>query len=263
VIDMSRCASEEEARRAGLAYEYLKQRVYSFVAGKAKTATTSHYTNWLRTWWRPIWPRLEFFAETEQLSRIIVASRHAARPIFVFLSRSLFPTESLQLFAYADDYSFGILQSGFHWTWAVGIGSKIKEDTRYTGEIWETFPWPQEPSEAQVASIAAAARELRVVRGALMRENNWSLRDLYQSAEVPGPHPLNEAQGALDHAVGEAYGIPLGQEIPEFLLELNQLLAEDANAGRTICGPGLPKHVDPNDPRWTSTDCIEPPALES
>ncbi len=261
VIDMSRCATESSARQGGSAFTYLQKRVYPLVQQKATTATTDHYKNWLRTWWRPFWPRVDFLAEIDQLHRIVVCSRHAARPIFTFLSRRFFPTESLQLFGYADDYSFGVLQSICHWGWAVAVGSKIKDDTRYTSDVWERYPWPQDPTDAQVTAVVAASRNLRRVRAELMETNGWSLRQLYQSAEVPGPHPLNDAQAALDAAVNDAYGLPPNQDSLEFLLELNQLVAEDEAAGRTVRGPGLPPHLDPKDPRWTSTDCIQPPPL--
>ena len=100
--------------------------------------------------------------------------------------------------------------------------------------------------------------------------NDWSLRDLYRSAEVDGPHPLKEAQAALDAAVEAAYGKPADQEATEFLLEMNLALAEMEAEGETIQGPGLPRvdgeeldspHLKPHDPRWFSTDCIEPPPL--
>lgn len=98
-----------------------------------------------------------------------------------------------------------------------------------------------------------------------MEQNDWSLRDLYRSAEVEGPHPLKDAQAALDAAVEAAYGKPADQEATEFLLEMNLALAEDEAAGETIQGPGLPlvagEALDPKDPRWFSTDCIEPPPL--
>lgn len=74
-----------------------------------------------------------------------------------------------------------------------------------------------------------------------MAENSWSLRDLYQAAEVSGPHPLEEAQTALDEAVEAAYGKPGDQEATEFLLEMTLALAEDEAAGETIQGPGLPR----------------------
>lgn len=263
VVDMSRCELEGDAKQGGAAYDYLKKHVYAFVRDKANTANEEHYKEWLRAWWRPWRPRLDFLARVEGLTRIVVCSRHAARPIFAFMSREFFPTESLQLFGFDDDYSFGILQSSFHWRWAMGVGSKIEERIRYTGEVWETFAWPQEPSELHIVAVASAAQALRAIRDRLMRENNWSLRDLHQSAEVSGPHPLNDAQTVLDRAVADAYGIPPDQDIPEFLRELNQLLAEDEKSGRTITGPGLPKDVDPKDPRWTTTDCIQPASIDT
>jgi hypothetical protein len=99
------------------------------------------------------------------------------------------------------------------------------------------------------------------MRAELMAANHWSPRQLLQSAEVEGPHPLKDAQAALDAAVADAYGMPPDQGAIEFLLELNQLVAEDEAQGRKVRGPGLPDHLDPKDPRWTSTDCIEPPPI--
>lgn len=139
------------------------------------------------------------------------------------------------------------------------MGTRLKSDIRYTSTVWKTFPWPQDPSESDVLAVAEAARALRATRRRLMAENGWSLRALYQSAEVAGPHPLKDAQATLDAAVDQAFGRPSGQEATEFLLELNLALAEDEAAGITIQGPGLPSSVDPKDPRFTSTDCIEPP----
>jgi hypothetical protein len=261
VIDMSRCESEAEAKQGGAAFEYLRKNVYAFVREKANTATEEHYKEWLQAWWRPWRPRLDFLEQIVGLPRIVVCSRHALRPVFVFMSRDFFPTESLQLFGFADDYSFGILQSSFHWCWVLGIGSKIADRARYTGDIWQSLPWPQEPPESQIAAVVAAARGLRAVREKMMRENNWSLRELYQSADVEGSHALNDAQATLDSAVADVYGKSPDQDTAGFLLELNQLLAEDEKLGRPITGPGLPKHLDPNDPRWLSTDCIEPPPI--
>ena len=94
-----------------------------------------------------------------------------------------------------------------------------------------------------------------------MEDNAWSLRLLLQAAEVEGPHPLKDVQAALDAAVADAYGMPPDQSPTEFLLELNQLVAEDEEQGRKVRGPGLPDHLDPKDPRWFSPDCIEPPPV--
>jgi hypothetical protein len=165
----------------------------------------------------------------------------------------------MKVFAFNDDYTFGIVQSVLHWEWTKAKGSRVRADIQYTNDVWTTFPWPQEPSEAEVIGVAEAARNLRHVRDTLMKDNGWSLRALYQAAEVPGPHPLKDAQTALDDAVRAAYGMPADQEATEFLLELNKLVAEDEAAGHQVQGPGVPRGLDPKDARWTSDDCIEPP----
>ena len=261
-VDLSLCASLEEAEAAGSAFQYVEEHVLPFVRHKAETATTAHYTKWLETWWRPRTPRLKFFGKLGKLTRLVVCSCHASRPVFVFLSRDFIPTHSLQVFAFEDDYSYGVLQSNLHWSWTKAVGTRIKEDIRYTSEVWYTYPWPQEPSIHAVEQVADAARTLRAVRNTLMAANNWSLRKLHQASEVDGTHPLKDAQADLDHAVAAAYDIPPGQEITDFLLELNLCLVEDEADGQSVQGPGLPAGLDPKDPRWFSTDCIEPPPLE-
>jgi hypothetical protein len=190
----------------------------------------------------------------------MMCSKVQSRPVIAFASARFAPNDTIQVFAFDDDYSFGIIQSSLHWEWTKAKGGKVTERIRYTNEVWTTFPWPQEPPEADVVAVAAAARNLRRVRDTLMKENGWSLRALYQAAEIPGPHPLKDAQAALDQAVQQAYGMPADQEATEFLLELNQLVAEDEAQGRAVQGPGVPKGCNPRDPRWISDDCIEPPS---
>ncbi len=264
-IWLAKSASESDAAAiGGAAFDYLKKHVYTLVRERAESGKeTDDYKTWLKTWWRAQKPRLEFFARVEQKHRVIVCSSPQARPVFVFLSSRFVPVDTLYVFAYADDYSFGIIQSSFHWRWTKAKGGRVRADYRYTSEVWRTFSWPQDPTDKQVAAVAAAGRLLRGVRDTLMAENEWSLRQLYQAAEVEGPHPLKDAQAALDAGVGDAFGIPVDQDPLEFLLELNQLVVEDEELGRKVRGPGLPDHLDPKDPRFTSSDCIEPPPVEN
>jgi hypothetical protein len=256
VIDMSSCETEAAARKGGRAFEFLRAKILPYVRSKGTT-----YEGWLDRWWQPWRPREDFFRLVAGKKRLVACSAHAARGVFMFLSLRLFPTHSLQLFGFDDDYSFGVLQSTAHWQWAVTLGSRIEERIRYTNEVWSTFPWPQEPSEPEVVAVAAAGRSLRGVHDTLMKQNGWSLRALYQASEIPGSHPLKDAQAALDDAVRAAYGMPADQEATEFLLELNRLVAEDEADGRAVQGPGVPRGLDPQDPRWMSDDCIEPPPL--
>ncbi|MBK6519551.1 MAG: hypothetical protein IPG04_36815 [Polyangiaceae bacterium] len=167
------------------------------------------------------------------------------------------PTDTTKLFAFDDDYSCWHPPVRAPLAWTKAKGGKVTERIRYTTEVWQTS-WPQEPTEAEVAAVAAAGRDLRRARPELM-EAQLPLRALYQAAEGAGPHPLKDAQAALDEAVRKAYSMPAGAEATEFLLEMNKLVAEDEAEGRPVQGPGLPRGLDPKDPRWTSDDCIQPP----
>lgn len=259
--------TEDAAQAASPAgFRHLREHVYPPIAERAADAkATSDWRTWLKRWWHPQKGRDTFRQSTAEMSRLAACVRVQTRPIFFFLSNRFVASDSLQLFAFDDDYTFGIIQSSLHWAWAKAKGGRLKSDIRYTSAVWKTFPWPQEPTLHNVVTVAQASRALRATRNRLMAENGWSLRDLYRAAEVQGPHPLKEAQAALDAAVESAYGKPPDQEATEFLLEMNLALAEDEAAGDPIQGPGLPKvngdALNPKDPRWFSTDCIEPPPL--
>lgn len=261
-IDLRSAKTEAEAeQQGGNGFVHLQTHVYPTIRLRADSSSaTDHYRSWLSCWWKPHWGRDEFFALIAGWTRLLVCPKVSSRPSFALISTLFVPTNTMQVFAFDDDYSFGIIQSTQHWEWTKAKGGKVNERIRYTGEVWSTFPWPQAPTEAEVVAVAEAARNLRKVRDTLMKDNGWSLRALYQAAEVAGPHPLKNAQAALDDAVRAAYQMPADQEATEFLLELNKLVAEDEAAGHAVKGPGLPPGLDPRDPRFTSDDCIEPPS---
>ena len=257
------CQDEQAAADVGgQAFAHLKENL--FPAVKERAESDGHYAHWIKTWWKPYQPHSEFFTGLAGKGRMIACSNTQARPIFAFLSTAFVPTCTMQVFAYDDDYSFGIIQSKLHWEWAKAKGGKVRTTPRYTADVWRTFPWPQQPPASIVERVAAAARVLRETRRAMMAENNWHLRALYQAADVPpGPHPLKDAQALLDEAVAAAYSLPPGQDLIEFLLDLNLSLAEREEHRHAITGPGLPPGFDPLDRRWMSDDCIEPPPANS
>ena len=260
-------AYETEAKAeaaGGAAFKHLRQAVYPMIKERATTdEQTHHYERWLKAWWQPREPSTRFFTQLGSMRRVIACSNPQARPIFAFISTAFVPTNTMQIFAYDDDYSFGVIQSLLHWQWTKGGGGNVRQDIRYTSKVWKTFPWPQDPTEDAVVSVAAAGRELREVRRRLMEENSWTLRALYQSADVEAQHPLKDAQTRLDVAVRAAYGVPPDLDPTGFLLELNGLIAEDEQNGREVQGPGLPKGFDRRDARWISDDCIEPPSANN
>lgn len=264
-INLTECNDEADATRVGgKAFEHLRKHVYPWVNDQAESKDAPGvYPAWLRRWWTPWAPRADFFAPIAGRRRILVCPKVSARPCFAFISMQFVPTDTMYVFAFDDDYTFAIVQSDFHWGWTKAKGSRVRQDFQYTTDVWRSFPWPQDPTEEQVAAVGEGGRALRRMRETLMEDNAWSLRQLLQVAEVDGPHPLKDAQAALDAAGADAYGMPPDQGPTEFLLELNQLVAEDEQQGRKVRGPGLPDHLDPKDPRWFSTDCIEPPPVGS
>jgi hypothetical protein len=209
-----------------------------------KARLNHHHENFLKYWWRLSWDRPELIVAISDLSRYIACGCVTKRPIFDFISPKIHPNAALQVFPYEDDYSFGILQSGIHWIWFVERCSTLTERPRYTSNtVFDSFPWPQTPDLAAVRSVAAAAVGLRSVRNALRTKHKISLRDLYRTLDLPGQHPLKDAQSALDAAVRAAYGMSATIDPLEFLLNLNLALAADEHAGGSIQGPGLPAYV--------------------
>lgn len=224
-----------------LAADKEEKRNAVVLAKNPKARVNRHHENFLRKWWVLSYPREDMVKELSKRARYIVCARVTKRPIFEFIDAEVRPNDSLQVFAYDDDYSFGVLQSGVHWSWFINRCSTLTERFRYTSNtVWDSFPWPQAPSLNAARKVAAASVEVRRVRSELAQKHKKSLRDLYRTLELPGEHPLKVAQAKLDAAVKEAFGMTPKQDPLPFLLKLNHELAAKEAAGQTIQGPGLP-----------------------
>ena len=191
------------------------------------------------------------------LTRYIACGQVTKRPIFEFVSPKIRPNAACMVFPFEDDYSFGVLQSGVHWSWFVAKCSTLTERFRYTSDtVFDTFPWPQAPTSPQVLSVAEASRSLRAVRRRLMQESRLCLRELYRLTELPGENPLKAAQTELDSAVKAAYGMDPKSDILSFLLALNLNIASLETSGGAVQGPGIPARVkDPQ--QLISRDRVE------
>jgi hypothetical protein len=201
----------------------------------------SHHANFMKRWWQLSYRREDMLKALAALPRYIVCSRVTRRPIFEFVSKAVRPGDALQVFALADDYSFGILQSDVHWQWFVARCSGLKVDPRYTSEtVYATFPWPQSPTALEVRAVATAGAELRKLRRSIIRREKISLRHLYRLLEFPGGHVMKDEQRKLDDAVRAAYGVRSTSEPLGFLLNLNDVIAAREARGEGVVGPGLP-----------------------
>jgi restriction-modification enzyme MmeI-like protein len=218
-----------------------------------------HHKHFLDRWWKLTWDRADMLAVIRRLrNRYIVCSRVTKRPIFCFVCSEIQPGDALQAFMFDDDYSFGLLQSHTHWIWFVTKCSKLTKRFRYTPEsVFDTFPWPQTPSAAQVEAVASAGREVRRIRAEALPKMKGGLRALYRTLELPGVNPLKAAHTALDAAVLAAYGFSPKADRLAQLLALNQLVASRIEQGEPVTAPGVPKNY-PEPPTLMTADCIQP-----
>lgn len=241
-----RAATEEETRNR------------TVLAADPKAKINHHHANFLKNWWKMSYGREDMIDAIGRLNRYITCGRVTKRPIFDFVSTSIRPNDACMVFSHEDDYSFGILQSNIHWIWFINRCSTLKADFRYTSNtVFDSFPWPQEPSVQDIRSVALAAVEFRAKRDELRTKHNLSLRDLYRALDLPGDHPLKGTQAALDKAVRRAYGMLANEEPLSFLLALNALVAAAEGNGDPVQGPGLPSFVN-NRQDYVTTDCIMP-----
>ncbi len=153
----------------------------------------SHHKGFLERWWQLSFGRPELIAWLARLPRYLCCSLVTKRAVFVFVDSAIRPSNLLQVFTFSDDYTFGVLQSNIHWTWFTTKCSKLKTDFRFGEAVWNTFPWPQQPTAKQVDAVAGAGRELRRVRSEAMAKVKGGLRGVYRTLELPGSNALKDA----------------------------------------------------------------------
>lgn len=238
----------ERAAHYSLAFEHCKQHVLPAVsaayekarrAGSAmQTARREHLQRWWQFWNR----RDQLNRELERLDRYVGCSRVTRRPVMAFLPSSICPSDLIQVFAFDDDYSFGVLQSTVHFEWfRTSSRLKVERDLRYSvRQVFETFPWPQAPTNDHVRAVAKAGVEVRRQRQRALSEVGGGLRDLYRQLELHGRSKLKAAHAALNDAVLDTYGFRKGGGVLSQILELNQEVAACLDRDESVTAPGVP-----------------------
>ena len=130
--------------------------------------------------------------------------------------------------------------------------------------VFDTFPWPQAPSEKQIDTIATAGREIRHIRSAALANLTGGLRPLYRTLDLPGKNPLRDAHATFDTTVLAAYSFSAKQDLLEQLLALNTQVAQHLSDHQPVTAPGIlathaPKEVPLGDSRpetLLSGDCL-------
>ena len=94
-------------------------------------------------------------------------------------------------------YHFGVLTSAMHMAWMRQVCGRLKSDYRYSNQlVYNNFPWPEQPTPAQVARVERGAQAVLDARAAFPTS---TLADLYDPLTMP--RPLLDAHKRLDAAV--------------------------------------------------------------
>ena len=247
-------------RRHKADVEILKNREAKAVNPNSKINSVQQQR--LTKWWTHNNMQVELSNYLQTIDRYICCSQVTKRPIFDFVSNCICPSNMMKVFAFGDDYTFGILQSGVHWQWFIQKASTLKSDYRYTSHsVYDTFPFPQRPSPDLVKAVANAGRDLHEFRRERMANSGTlTMRDMYRTLEEPGVNLLRDLHEALDAAVLAAYGFDPDRDILEQLLALNFEVAAKIEAGEPVTAPGIPPDY-PNPGELISDGCIQPPDL--
>ncbi len=214
--------------------------------------------DFMRHWWQ-LWRRRGDMVDAiTALPRYIALSRVAVetrQSVYAFVSPEIRPGDALQVFAFSDDYSLGVLHSTYHRMYFEERCSKMRVDLRYTpNTVFDTFPWPQAPTSDAVREVAECAAGIVELQRASLADG-MTLGALYDSLSDPGRNPLRTLQKALDAAVAELYGFSLEDDVLAQLLALNQSIAEEEATGITRPrGPGADGLVGVTRSEW----CLRP-----
>ena len=105
----------EEASKYKTVFEYVKKHVLPDRQKKAESGKTSegkkrsHHVGFLRKWWQHSFCRPELINKILKMDRYLACSIGTKRPLFVFVSPKIRPSNLVQVFCFQDDYSFGEL----------------------------------------------------------------------------------------------------------------------------------------------------------
>ncbi len=153
---------------------------------------------------------------------LLIPSTSSERRSYIpigFLSSDIIATNANHIIPQATLYHLGVLSSAMHMAWVRSVAGRLESRYRYSNQIvYNNFPWPNDPSEKQVAAIEQAAQAVLDARTARPES---SLADLYDPVAMPPD--LRKAHQTLDRAVDAAYGrrnFALDAERVAFLFEL-------------------------------------------
>jgi len=178
IIDFGPGMAAENAVRYESPYEYLAEHV------RPARATNGRQT-YREKWWIHAEARPGFRRAVSAQRRYVATARVAKHRLFVWLDTVVIPDSKVIAIAFDDDFHFGVLHSRVHelWTLATCGWHGVGNDATYNPTAcFETFVFPQ-PTDAQCAAIADAAKELDQLRSNWLNPPMWTREEVL---EFPG-----------------------------------------------------------------------------
>lgn len=167
--------------------------------------------------------------DTNYLAIPEVSSERRTYIPIAFLSKDIICSNKIQFVPNATLYHFGVLTSQMHMDWMRYTCGRLESRYSYSNTlVYNNFPWPQNPTPAQMQDIEAKAQ---AVLDARAQFPDSTLADLYDPLTMPPA--LLKAHQALDKAVDKAYRAqPFANEREriEYLFTLYQQLTTPLDA---------------------------------
>jgi len=146
------------------------------------------------------------------LRRVLVRAQVSELHAMCFVPQGYVYSMMLVVYAFDDDYHFALLQSIVHEAWVWRHASSLESRNRYTPtDCFDTFPFPQQPSQADQAEAARSGAEYHEHRRELMLARNLGLTKTYNLFNRADCHDadiarLRELHAAMDRAILACYG---------------------------------------------------------
>jgi hypothetical protein len=149
----------------------------------------------------------------------VVSSESRKYIPIAILSKDIIASNLVNIIPDASPYTFGVMISEMMMTWIRTVAGRLKSDWRFTKDnVYNNFPWPENPTTKQKEIIEKAAQSVLDER---LNFKGNSLADLYDPNTMPPA--LVKSHQALDKAVDLCYRTqPFPNETKriEFLFEL-------------------------------------------
>ena len=215
----------ESAVRYEKPFAYVKTHIFPLRSANTRQTNTE--------WWQYERPRIDMRRALSGLVRFIATPAVSKHRICVWRTPETLCNQGTLVFARADDYSFGVLQSRAHGVWALKLGTRLETRPRYTPTTcFETFPFPF-PDDLKPPTPKPAPEPPRPVPNPV--EAEMLAAKYYSAKETPPPYQSAPATPEEHRAV-----------IAAAAMELNELRERWLNP-----------------PEWTETRTLEFPGSSS